>query len=63
MCYKEFVENRLESDKNIDDPIKCHKLSLFTVTVKEKSKTETVELNQNILNKLLAYSAKTTKTN
>ena len=46
--------------------LKRQKPSLFTVakktvTVKGKSKTETVEVNRNVLNKLLAYSAKTGK--
>ena len=67
-CYKDFIDNRLESEnENIHNPIKRQNPSLFnvakkTVTVKGKSKTDTVEVNRNVLNKLLAYSAKTGKT-
>ncbi|KAG1652172.1 hypothetical protein GQR58_026483 [Nymphon striatum] len=63
--YEEFVTNRIKStDVPIHDPIKRNKLLLFKnsskkVEVKQDSKQSLVEVNRNILAKLLAHSAKT----
>eukprot|EP00112_Aurelia_sp_Birch-Aquarium-sp1_P005855 Seg1662.2 transcript_id=Seg1662.2/GoldUCD/mRNA.D3Y31 product="hypothetical protein" protein_id=Seg1662.2/GoldUCD/D3Y31 len=63
--YNEFVTNRIKSTEvSIHDPIKRNKLLLFKnaskkVEVKQDSKQSLVEVNRNILAKLLAHSAKT----
>lgn len=62
--YGEFVDTRIKSSaQKIHAPIKRQNLSSFrsaskTVTMKTPLKNLTVEVNRNILAKLLAYSAK-----
>ena len=66
--YNEFVKNRIKStDVPIHDPIKRNKLLLFKnaskkVEVKYDCKKSLVEVNRNILAKVLAHSAKTGRT-
>ena len=63
--YKDFVDDRLKSTSiKIHDPIKRNKVSLFKsackkVVVQYHNKQKTIEINRNILAKLLAYTAKT----
>ena len=63
--YKVFVDDRLKSTSiKIHDPIKRTKVSLFKsackkVLVQYHNKQTTIEINRNILAKLLAYTAKT----
>ena len=63
--YKDFVDDRLKSTSiKIHDPIKRNKVSLFKsackkVVVQYHNQQKTVEINRNILAKLLAYTAKT----
>ena len=62
--YSAFVSNRLQSSKiKFHDPIKRQKLLLFKnscrkVIVKQKEKEQAIEVNRQILAKLLALSAK-----
>ena len=61
---KDFVDDRLKSTSiKIHDPIKRNKVSLFKsackkVVVQYHNKQKTIEINCNILAKLLAYTAK-----
>ena len=63
--YKDFVDDRLKSTSiKIHEPIKRNKVSLFksackNVVVQYHNKQKTIEINRNILAKLLAYTAKT----
>ena len=63
--YGTFVDKRIKSSmQKIHDPIKREKIQLFknagkTVVVKSENKKLVVEVNRNILGKLLAFSAKT----
>ena len=63
--YGTFVDKRIKSSmQKIHDPIKREKIQVFkntgkTVVVKSENKKLVVEVNRNILGKLLAFSAKT----
>ena len=60
-----FVDKRIKSSvQKIHNPIKREKIQLFkntgkTVVVKSENKKLVVEVNRNILGKLLAFSTKT----
>ena len=62
--YKEFEEERVTSNKiPFHGPIKRNKISLFKKTATSKKttkngKTATIEVNRNMIGKLLATSAK-----
>ena len=68
MLYQSFVDQRIKSKNiKIHDPIKREKLYLFKntgkkVIIKQKEKGQNIEINRQILGKLLAYSAKFHKT-
>ena len=65
--YNEFVEKRIKSQAiKVHDPIKRQKCALFTdterkVTLKHKGNEKTIEVNRDVLTKLLALSAKHNK--
>ena len=65
--YNEFVEKRIKSQAiKVHDPIKRQKCALFTdnerkVTLKHKGNETTIEVNRDVLTKLLALSAKHNK--
>ena len=65
--YNEFVEKRIKSQAiKVHDPIKRQKCALFKdtkrkVTLKHKVNEETIEVNKDVISKLLALSAKYNK--
>ena len=64
-CYKNFVDNGIgKTTLKIHDPITPNKTELFksagkNVVLHHKNKEQVVEVNWDILGKLLAHSAKT----
>ena len=68
-CYKDFVDNCIrKTTLKIHDPIKCNKTKLFksagkNVVLHHKNKKQLVEINRDILGKLLAHSAKAQRAN
>ena len=63
-CYKDFVDNRIrKTTLKIHDPINRNKTKLFknagkNVVLYHKNKEQVVEVNRDILGKLLAHPAK-----